>query len=267
MSPFFTGLARNFGGFAYGVSSSSAGAPDPPAISVAPGGSASGTKLEPGDYPYTVPGSKDLLVTGDTPITIRVKVRGNNGVSQADVTMEPDTTFYAYNGSTWAGLFYGPNTSSRPVCVMMAGEKGNPSGGYGGGNANYPKGNNGGGDAMGGRGGQTTGYLTGTGGDGGSKGGDLPGNPGNPGGAFSYGNGGNGTDGNGQRGGFGYYGGGGGGGVWDQGESNNPGGAGGGGSNYIGGLPGTAPAPVPVANTSSGNEPGGALIQLVSIVT
>ena len=136
-----------------------------------------------------------------------------------------------------------------------------------GGNANYPKGNNGGGVAMGGRGGQTTGYLTGTGGDGGSKGGDLPGNPGNPGGAFSYGNGGNGTDGNGQRGGFGYYGGGGGGGFWDQGESNNPGGAGGGGSNYIGGLPGTAPAPVPVANTSSGNEPGGALIQLVSIVT
>ena len=211
-----------------------------------------------------------------------VTYQGHGGYVRATVPMVSGESYNAYvdPSGAWSGLFYGANATSAPVCIMLAAQggggdwdgagsyQGYATGGHAGASGNSGTGwvvTAGAGGGGGGGGTTTTGYLTGSGGSGGSGAGpEGPTANGTPGGLFSAGLGGpGGTSAEGQNGGFGYFGGGGGGGY--KGQLGGGGGAGGGGSNYVGGLPPSAPYPVPVTNTQNGTENGGVLVEIISI--
>ena len=224
--------------------------------------------------PFTVDSSTNLTVSdGNAEVRIRVagtQRSGGGNYVEGTILMRAGQTYHLYKHSNYAAVFYGPGATSAPVCIMLGAEGGH-SGRAPGGPAGYPSGSSGGNknNSAGGGGGSTNGYLSGSGGPGGHRGGSpgLPAGNGTNGGLFSYGTGGGGTDGSGGRGGFGYYGGGGGGGGWDYNADHGDsfGGGGGGGSSYAGGLPGSAPYPVPVTSVTSGPNGGASYITLVSV--
>lgn len=250
-----------------------------------------------GPGPVNVQNSAPFTLSTTSPITchgnfnVSVKLRGAPGAGPVTFRgvggVVTGTVFFAdgqsYNvvyDPKYSALFYGINGSTAPVCIMLAAQGGggklDGSGshtGYSyGGNAGTSGGNGtpwtvtgGNGGGSGGGGATTSGYLSGSGGSGGAGSGpNAPPVNGNAGGLFSPGPGGSPGNADGMPGGFGYYGGGGGGGY--NGQTASGGGGGGGGSNYVGGLPGAAPYPVPVSSTSSSNEPGGVYIEFISII-
>ena len=247
-----------------------------------------GNEYTADDLPQQVTsvGNHNITVSANAWVTITTQSK--DGYATAKVYMEEGETYSGYIGQgkdsdspqgdgTAPGYFtclmYGANANpaskipnQRAPVVIMCGGLGDHSGAHKDvGEAGYPHGGTGGRHPtshglptnMSGKGGNTTGYLAGDGGEKGTGAGGVPGaQPGTDGGLFCNGKGGYACDGTGQPGGMGYYGGGGGGGCWDYG-SNYGGtgwGGGGGGSCYVGGLPPTAPHTVPVTNASAGNN-------------
>ena len=240
-------------------------------------------------------GNYNITVTANAWVTMTTQSR--DGYATAKVYMEEGETYSGYigqgkdtdsNNNTAPGYFtclmYGANAnpssripSQRGPIVIMCGGVGSHGAHTYTGEAGYPHGGTGGRQPtshglptnMGGKGGNTSGYITGDGGEKGEGGGGVPGaQDGTDGALMANGKGGYACDGTGQPGGMGYFGGGGGGGFWDYGSNygGNGWGGGGGGSCYIGGLPPTAPHTVPVTNASAGaNGTEGPFLKITAI--
>tara|TARA_B100000035_G_C21031952_1_gene568963 strand:+ start:1630 stop:2481 length:852 start_codon:yes stop_codon:yes gene_type:complete len=222
---------------------------------------------------YTWNSTSVITVTGEAGglADVRIEVGGNNGYVRGNILMSPGDQFtYRPNGD-WAALLAGNQQGGStenyaPTMIALAAQNGRTTC-YGGGNAGFPTGGQGSGTpqslnnqfpvwigtAGGGGGGQTTGYLSGSGGIRGAYYSGPGGTPQN-GGFMQAGQGGGmwfGTGG--APGGFGYYGGGGGGGGWGPSRGTACPGGGGGGSNYAGGLPSGSPVgSIPLTSVSSG---------------